>query len=202
MKAKFFVIDFINFIFALIFGFFAFFYFMSGNHLYQATEFFTELSKFSLFALLFLIIFKKNAKKAFIIKSEEKKSDYFQIIKYLMRKDEITDWMYIFILPIIILLLAYFLSDVDKIDWLQAFVVFYIAAMVHKFFLKKKNEENRNFLTNADKLIDEIMIYSLPLVIYTLAMIAKDTNKVDFVQAITVLLISYVWHYFFFKPRR
>lgn len=201
MKAKFFVIDFINYVFLIAISIFIFFYFMQGNRLMDASKFFSEMSKFSFFAILFLLFFKKNAKNALGLRETEKKTDYFQIIKYLSRQDEIKDWIYLVSLPTIIMLLAYFFDKINKIDIVQAVIIFYLMVVLHKLFFKKKNIENRNFLTMSDKMVDEVAIYSLPMFVYGIAIIFKETNTIDFVQSIVVLSMSLIWHYFYFKPK-
>jgi hypothetical protein len=202
MKAKFFVLDFINYAFLLFISIFVFFYFLQGNRLSNLSDIFAELSKFSLFGILFLIFFKKNAKKITGLRDREKNTGYYEIIKYLYKKDEIRDWIFLTLLPIVVLSIAYFFDSINKADIVQAFMVFYIMTITHKFFFKKKNIEDRNFLTNSDKMVDEIVVYSLPMITYGIAIMFKTTNDIDLAQALVVLLMSYVWHKYYFKAER
>lgn len=202
MKAKFIAIDFLNYAFMIILAVIVFWYFIQGDRIASARELFTELSKFSFFGIVFLIIFKKNARKVSGLRDREKKTGYFEIIKYLYKKDEIKDWIFLGFLPCLVLLLAYFIDSVNKVDWMQAIAVFYVMTLFHKFFFKKKNVEDRNFLTNSDKMVDEIVVYVLPVMIYGIAIMFKLTNDIDLVQAFAVLAVSYAWHYYYFKPRK
>lgn len=202
MKAKYFILDFINFLFLIALSTFLFFYFLQGDRIQNAGNFFEAMSKFSFFGIFFFAFAKKNSKKISHLKKEEKKRSYFELIKYLSYKDEIKDWIYLISLPIIIIFSAHLFNSVDKIDLIQAFLVFYVMAILHKYIFNKKKYNSRNFLTNADKMIDEIAVYSLPMIIMGISIIFKSYNNFDFIQSLIILIESLIWHYFLFMPKK
>jgi len=86
-------------------------------------------------------------------------------------------------------------------------IIFLLKLSANRSRLKKRRrEENLDivlYLTYSHKLISDLVVYSLPIAIIAIPMMAN--GKVDFVdilQAAVALLMIYFWQRFLFKKER
>lgn len=129
-------------------------------------------------------------------------------------KDYIVDFLnYVVLLFLIFFVFAYFfigdrLGALAKIMQslvpLSYFFIFFLLRFRHsRRTLKKRKEEGGTDLilrlTYRDKIIDEILVFSLPVIIIWIAHLKGVVDIYTIFQAAIVFIIMFIWHNILFK---
>jgi hypothetical protein len=128
------LMDFLNFVLFLIIISLCIVYFIVGDRLDTFTEMLKSLIPVGIFGLLFLVKLIKSRKDN-KVKEEEGNID---IVIYLTTKDKFVNDIIIFSIPIIILLIAFFGDQINKIDIFQALVAFLMIFGWSAYIFKNK----------------------------------------------------------------
>jgi hypothetical protein len=155
------ITDFLNYTFLFLISIFFLFYVVLGNRL----EFFQELMRmllpFSIFGLLFLVVFRI---RIINIKKYKKEHTEDDIIVYFTPADRRKDLVVRFGLPFIILFIPAFDALLGLIDIFQALLIFIINMAWHRFLFRPRAGTGPIVnLTKIDRIKDELFIYLLPL---------------------------------------
>lgn len=133
MRAKEMIIDFLNYIFLLLLIIFCITYFIVGDRIKIMAEFMKMLIPFAYFGIALLIKMKFSRSDLY----KRKKEDNLEIVLNLSYYDKIKDELIVFLLPVIILFLAFFNGKIDLVDILQASCSFIIMYLWHMALFKK-----------------------------------------------------------------
>ncbi|OGF25517.1 hypothetical protein A2331_01465 [Candidatus Falkowbacteria bacterium RIFOXYB2_FULL_34_18] len=137
MKAKFFILDFINFVFFIALVAFFIYYIILGDRFEAATKLMKFAGQASFFGILFFVrlnIYLQKIKK--MVENGERFMDRMFIF-YLTMWDKTVSEIIVFLLPILIIIIAYFGGEVTHLDFFQALVVFSLAFFWHTLFFNK-----------------------------------------------------------------
>ena len=183
--------DFLNMVFILfLFGFIVF-YFIVGDRIATAERFIRAIMPFSFFGLVFLTKLKIKRREARQIKQGV---EWDKVIIYFTDTDVRRDRAVIISLPIIIILAAVFNRQVMFIDFIQAGVVFVIMFAWHWFKIRKQsNSSTSGGFTKMDIIKDELLIFSLPVIIFLIPTIWLRIDLVDAAQATLPFAVMFFW---------
>jgi hypothetical protein len=198
MKFKYVVIDFIHYVFSIALVAFCIFYFLAGDRFMIFGKFIKSLVPLSIFGLIFLLKFRFSKQS---YHKQAKENNLNEIIKYITRTDKIKDIVVISLSSIFILGSSFFISYISMINILQALLIFFVMFFWHRFLFKKDNVRDISYLTNLDKLKDEIAIFLIPIIFLGLAITDGEINIFEISQGIIVFLIIYAWHRILFKGK-
>ncbi len=192
MKAKDMIIDFINYAFLLALMTFLIIYFIAGDRFFLFTRLLKSLLPLSLFGIILLIKIKMSRNS---IKKGEVDNDLDETIAYIIKKDIIKDLIIIAIMPIIIIMIALLDISINFNDIFQAILIFIIMLLWHIVLFKKKEDMNHLvYITNLDIIKDEVVIFLMPVLIIAIALMKKNIDIIDIMQALFPFIIFYVWH--------
>lgn len=132
------LIDFINFVFFLIFVAFCIIFFIQGNNFNSFVEVLKALVPVSLIAILFLIKYKLNRSE---FKKRKREGD-LEIILRINFIDKIILEIILYLLPIVILFISIFSNGkTDLADLLQAIVAFFVVYFMLKYLFGKASRQ-------------------------------------------------------------
>lgn len=194
------IIDFINFALLLAFICFCITFFIVGDRFALFGIFLRMIMPFSIFGILFLIVFKIKRNE---ITNFERAGVLEEKIVYLSLADKKMDKVIISMLPFLIMLFTLIDMDASIIDVFQSVTAFLFMFFWHKFLFKKPDTSAEVIqLKNIDKIRDEIMVYLLPLIMAMVGFFTKNFNlAIDFLQCLSSFLVMISWHYIIFKQR-
>lgn len=197
LGAKEMIIEFVNTVFLIFLIYFSLFYYILGDALGEFNRILKLIAPLALFASPLVYIFRERRPQ---YKKFKKENTLNEVINYITRNDIILDRVIIITLPLIILGISIYDLHLQATDLIQAFVVFLIMLGRHlMFFFKRENIERIIQVTNFDKMKDEIIIFSLPLLVMSVGSALRSINKTDYFQAVTVFVVMYAWHKYLFK---
>lgn len=184
------IIDFINFAFLLGLIVFILLYIIIGDRLDAFTNIAKALVPVAYFFGMLLLGFRMDRDKIEKIRKEDKLDE---IIRYLDKTDSIKDIVVIITLPVTVLLLA-MINEVNTYDIIQAITAFVLMYLWHMvIFRRKEDMAGIQFMTNFDKIKDQIVIFLLPLVIVTIPFGIGLIDTIDFLQTFAVFILMYGW---------
>ena len=135
MNAKDLIIDFINYVFALLLIIFCIFYFLAGEHFANLIIILKSLVPIAFFGIFLLVKLNLNRRYKRVLEKEGELDKLF----YLTFFDKFTSEIIIFLLPIVILVTAYIIKlEVDLDDIIQAILAFFMMYLWQKIIFKKK----------------------------------------------------------------
>ena len=191
------IIEFVNTVFLIILIYFSLFYYILGNALGEFYGMLKFIAPLALFASPLVYIFRERRPQYKKLKKEDTLNE---VINYIAHTDIILDRIIIITLPLILLGISIYNFYFGAVDLIQAFVVILILLGRHlMLFFKRENTERIMQITNFDKLKDEIVLFSLPLIIMSVGAGLRSINTIDYFQAVTAFVIMYVWHKYLFK---
>jgi hypothetical protein len=197
LRARDLIIDFINYAFDLGIAAFCILFFIVGDRFNEFGEFFRRLLPLSAFGLFFLLYLKIGRKK--LVQMDEEKV-INESITYITKADIFKDRAVIFLLPLTILSINAVNGQYDMVDFIQAMVALPLMFFWRKFlFRAKENSNDIIYLKNADKILDLMVVYLLPVIISLTGLLNFSPNYIiDFLQAFSVFAIMFVWHLILF----
>jgi hypothetical protein len=137
MKAKEIFFDFIHHAITLVIIGFIIIYFIAGDRFGTFIEVMRSLIPIGIFGLIFLIMLKIHRIKTKKDRLSDKEDDT-EIVLYLNYFDRLKSDVFIFSLPIIILLISLFKDrEVNKTDIFQATAAFLLMYLWQKFLFRK-----------------------------------------------------------------
>lgn len=196
MTAKDVIIDFLNYTFLVILVIFCITFFIIGDRFAIFTEFMKSLVPLAILGIFFLIKIRLSKQS---YKKFTKENSLDDIIKYLSKLDKIKDTVVISFLPVFIIGSSYLAGRVDLINLLQALVTFCMMYFWHMILFRKENINKITYLTNFDKIKDEVVIFLLPILIIGLAILDGAVDFVEILQGVMAFLIVYYWHKILFR---
>lgn len=138
MKAKDIIIDFINHLFLLFIVAFFIFWFIVGDRFEAFTELMRSLVPVGIFGFIFLVMIKIKRMK--LKERRRNNEEDAEIVLRLSYFDESKGDILIFLLPIIILLVAFFIDGaVSFSDIIQAVVAFILMYLWKSALFKKRD---------------------------------------------------------------
>lgn len=189
--------DFLNTVFTIILVAFCIFYFIAGDRFGEAEKIMKMILPLAYFGILFLIRMKFNQRR---LRKLYRESNLDEIITYLTLFDKIRDTIIIASLPLIILFIAFIDKIIHTEDYLQAGLVFALMYAWHLYLFRQRDKSRPEiYVTALDRILDEIVILLLSIIILSLALINKDVDMVDVLQAFSVLGVLYIRHHILFK---
>lgn len=200
MKVKEMIIDFISYIFLLLIIIFSIIYFIAGDRLESFGKFLHAFIPFSYFCLIFILKFKAFNKKYQDYKYYKQERNLDEIIIYFTRFDLIRNIFFIILSSIFVILIAIYNQTVNLNDFIQSLLAFVVLLFSHiLLFHRKKDAVVDTYATVLDKMIQELIIFILPVIIYLPAFGQNDSKIIDVVQSLSAFLIMYFWNKFLFK---
>lgn len=200
MKAREMIFDFLNDSFLLVISLFFFFYFFLGGRLEQASALVKMFIPLAIFLLFLLIKTKFNARRYRKYKNE---FNLDQKVCYLTDSDKIKDAVVVLSLPAVMLGFTALDKYVDIIDILQASAVFIVSYAWHlKIFRPKDEYGELVYITNSDKIKDEVIIFLLPVIVIAITLLFGRIDLVDNFQAVSVFVVMHFWRLILFKNRK
>lgn len=133
MKARTYILDFVNYILFLLLSVFFFYYLILGDKVGVVSKVMRALVPLSYFALAFVIKMRVNLSNY----KKRKKENDTELVLYLSHWDKIKDEIVIFLLPVIVLLVASLESGVDATSVVQALLVFIVMYAWHIILFRK-----------------------------------------------------------------
>ena len=191
--------DFLNMIFLLFLIAFSVFYFIIGDHWGTAEKIVKIAMNLSVFFIFFLFKVKIVLRK---IKEEKEKenNDIYDIAVYFNKKDKRRSLISILFLILLMFLIAYFLSpDFNAAFW-QLFVVFLFLFVWHIYlFTKRDSYSLRMYATVLMVLIDSLVIYFVPVIIFGISFFLDYYSFFDVINSILALVILSLRHKILFE---
>lgn len=136
MKAKDLFIDFLNLVFLVVLIGFVIFFFMAGNRFGVFVGILKSLVPIAIFLIIFLVMLK--IKRMAFKEKQTGEMNEEKIVLYLGRFDLLKWDIIIFLLPVIILLLAFFIDkEVTITDIIQAAIALLLMYYWKKILLNK-----------------------------------------------------------------
>ncbi len=138
MKAKDLIIDFINLLFLVGLVGLVLLYFMAGDRFNNFVEIMQNLIPVAIFGVMFLVMLKIKRKK---IKEKKRNQEDMGIALYLTYFDKLKGEIILYLLPIIILLIGFFVDKIiNVVDVIQATVAFLLMYLWQRILFKKGTE--------------------------------------------------------------
>jgi hypothetical protein len=136
MKAKDLIIDFINLIFALALVAFIMFYFVVGDRFSAFVQLLESLIPIGIYGMIFLIMI--NIKRVKLKREVNEGNEDTEITLHLNYLDKLKADILVFLMPIIILLIAFFVEKVvTAVDVIQASAAFLLMYFWQKILFKR-----------------------------------------------------------------
>jgi len=151
---------------------------------------------FTVFGIIFLFKMKYNRHE---LKRHDRENTIDEAIIYPTKVMVKWDLRVILLILLILLLIPYLNKTLSIIDALQA--IFFVAIMYawhrHLFFTKGSKFPDKS-ITRAQINKDEMFIFSLPIVVIVPALLARDINTLDAIQAFAACALMYAWRKYFY----
>ena len=192
------IIDFIHYIFLIALVSFCIFYFLIGDRFFIFGKFLESLVPLSIFSMILLLKFRFGRQS---YHKFAKENNLDEIIKYITKLDKIKDIVVISFLPIFIIGSSFLISYISIINVVQAVLIFFTMFFWHRLLFKKDNVRDISYLTNLDKLKDEVAIFFLPLIFLGLSITDGEIDLIEIFQGVAVFLIMYAWHRILFRSK-
>jgi hypothetical protein len=199
MNAKELLVDFANYLFFVIVCLFFVFYFILGDRMDLLINILKSMTPLAIFGLAFLFKLKKLIKYIRPLENEEVEDNE---VWYVTRMDVIKDRLIICFLPLVVLAIAFFDGDIDRVDILQSVFCFTYFIFFHWLMFRKDAESELRILNKNSKTVDDVVIYFFPIVMLVLAMSKKTFNTVDILQTVSIFSIMVIRHYILFKKEK
>ena len=197
MNPKQLFLDFLDTMFAIGLSIFAFLYFIAGDNLWIAkrtVETLAPIAYFSIFFFIKLKFVKKDYHK-FV-----KEDNLEEIIFYATKKDRLMDKTVAVLLGIIIVLISRFVGVIYMEDIVQGVgVVLFLLAWHFYLFRKHESVNEMRYITRFDKILDQIVVFVLPIFIYAISLSFMDADTLDVIQALGGLGGLYLWRKYMYK---
>ncbi len=174
-------------------AFFVYFFIVLGNF-DIATKIVQAAMLFSWVGLIFIVKWKAIKLK---LRKLNKDGYLDEIIVYFTIMDRLKDLFFIFIIPLFMFLLAYFLGDdgVEYTDWWQIIYVFIVFLTWHLILFRKRRVFNDlRCAVSKDKLRDELVVYFMPVLIFGIAFLHGYIDNIDLLQTLAVLIVGIYRH--------
>lgn len=196
IKAKFLILDFINLLFELSVIAFFVFYIVLGDRFEMIVKIVQSYGPLLFFYLFFSFGFRFNRSRFKKFKTEFALDE---ILIYLSPQDILKDRLVIFLTSVFIVLLPYFSSTFNYVDILQGVLVFAYLYLAHFFIFRSKDNSAMVTLNNYDKIKDQVAIYFLPFLMFAVALVISEVDKIDIFQSVSAFLFMMLWHFWIFK---
>lgn len=191
------LLDFINQLFMIALGIFVFVFIVLGDRLGAVYAIMQVLAPFGFFGLFFLIKLRISREGVRKMKLDGKLDE---ILFCLSEGDMRRDFLAIFSISLLLSLIPVFFGKINSLDIIQSLLVFSVLLFTHKVILKKgTGSVEEQYLTRLDEIIDGLVVFVLPIIVYALSFFASSADNIDIVQTIFTLLLGYAWHYFYFR---
>lgn len=200
MKARDMIFDFFETLFLIFLIAFVVFYFIVGDRLDLARHILKTVLPFAVFGIVFLSKMKYNRHE---LKRLDNENSADQAVVYPTKAMIKWDFRIIIFISFIILLIPFLNKTLSIIDALQVFLFGGVMYAWHRhLFFTKDSEGPDKALTRAQINKDEMLIFSLPIIVIVPALLARDINTLDIVQAFAACALVYAWRkYFYYKLR-
>lgn len=141
MKAKDLAIEFLNLGFLVILVIFVIVFFIAGDRFESFVHIMKALAPVAIYGIIFMIMIKINRMKLIKWKSEGRESSDKEIVIYLSFIDKYILDILLYLMPIAVLLVAFFLNDkvVNLIDVIQATAAFLMMTYSQRLLFKNKS---------------------------------------------------------------
>lgn len=141
MNAKSLILDFINLVFLIILVGFVIVFFIAGDRFESFIHIMKSLVPIAIYGIIFMIMIKIKRMQLQKWKSEGRESSDKEIVIYLSFMDKYILDILLYLMPIVILVTAFFLEDkvVNFTDILQATVAFLMMAYSQRLLFKNKS---------------------------------------------------------------
>ena len=198
MKAKDMMFDFVETLFLILLITFIVFYFIVGNRLGLAEDIIKTVIPFAIFGILFLSKLKYSRHELRRLDRESTAEEAVIYPTAILVKWNIR---VIIIISFIILLIPFFNKTLSIIDALQAFVFGGPMYVWHRYlFFSKGSKSPDKAISRAQMNKDEMLIFSLPIIVLLPPLLARDLNTLDIIQALAAIGLMFSWRkYFYYK---
>lgn len=187
-------IEFINTAFLVGLIAFMVFYFILGDRITVFQDFIRTLMPVVCALIPFLVTVKVSKVK---LRKFERDGQLDAVYSYLSEDDQCHDLYVISALPAVILGLAFFDGAVTLEDAVQALSVAVIAFLWHRFLFAWRH--GRSEFSYRDKLWDDIVSFSLPVMVMAVSVMALSVDRLDVYQTVVVFGMQYGWRLFLFR---
>ena len=198
MKARDMMFDFLETIFLICLISFVVFYFIVSDRLGQAEHILKTVLPFAVFGIVFLSKIKYNRHE---LKRLDRKNTLDEAVIYPTAVLIKWDIRVIILISLVILLIPFLDKTLSIVDALQAFLFGGIMYAWHRhLFFTKDSDSPDKAISRAQVNRDEMLIFSLPIIVIIPALLARDINTLDTIQALAACVLMYVWRkYFYYK---
>ena len=198
MKAKDMIFDFLETLFLIVLISFIVFYFIVGDRLGLAEDIIKIVLPFAIFGILFLSKLKYSRHE---LKRLNRENTAEEAVIYPTAALVKWDARVIIIISLIILLIPFFNKTLSIIDALQVFLFGGIMYVWHRhLFFSKGSKIPDKAISRAQMNKDEMLIFSLPIIVLIPCLLARDLNTLDIIQALVAVAFMFAWRkYFYYK---
>jgi hypothetical protein len=189
--------DFLGFVFLIGLISFVIIFFVAGDRM----AYISIIMKAILPLLVFLVLFLFETKKVFHeIKKFKKENNLEEIIIYFTKEDILKDYIMISLVPLICFGLAAFDQSFDNYDTIQISLALAYLFIVHKILFQKQEQVSAVCCaTRINKIIDEVLIYFLPMIMLCVTAVRMSTDIIDIAQATFAFLLFFYWRKYLFR---
>ena len=187
-------IEFINTAFLVSLIAFMVFYVVLGDRIALFREFMRTLMPVVCALIPFLVTIKTSSIK---LRKFERDGQLDSVYSYLSDDDQRHDLYVVSALPAVLIGLSLFDGALTLEDSVQAFSVAAIAFLWHRYLFAWRH--GRTEFSYRDKLWDDIVSFSLPVMVMSVSVMAGSVDRLDVYQTVTVFGMQYGWRLFLFR---
>lgn len=201
MNAKDLLMDFLNYAFLIGVVVFFIVFFIVGDRFEIFTNILRSLTPIAVFSVFFLFFYKRKRRQK-KKKTIDENGDLDEVLIYLKLKDKLKDLAIIATITVGNIILQLVFYEVATHDLIQIFIIFFIMILWNLYLLRANSQDDYIGLTFKKIIDDEVVIFLLPLIFYTLGYISgKIPELMDIFQALILMVAMYIWHYILFKKK-
>ncbi len=170
-----------------------------GSQLLTFSKFISTFTPFAVFIALLLVVVKLRSANYHKLKDE---GDLDEILVYLTGRDIRRDFYIDCLAGLAVIMVPVINRNLALEDVIQAVGVMVIFYLWHRWlFRKKPGPVNAVSLDQLDRIMDEVAVYTMPVILLIFAFAVSRVDLIDFIQAAAVLLVLFFWHKLLFKTR-